>query len=223
MNPTIIRPTGTGLVGRVITGPTCWPPTNVSCCGGRVYPPYHTQSIKGHGPIKNCFRRYWLYSTGLKSSSIFVIHQTNSVIAMLLKKSSAVYSQKNHNASREIRYSPILGALKYYAKINAAWSLVWSSHLSTAIKQADYVNEIHAKSSSISAVQSWVVHWGRKTTCSVLPYEKQKLNMFQGGGGEHRQCNAPLGQHDHHSDMDSQTPSLVRVPQSGIHQQMAIL
>ena len=49
-------------------------------------------------------------------------------------------------------YSPILGALQYYAKINAAWSLLWSSHLSTAIKQADYVNEIHGKSSSISAV-----------------------------------------------------------------------
>ena len=64
------------------------------------------------------------YSTGLKSGSIFVIHQTNSVIAMLLKKSSDVYLQMNHNAIREIRYSPILGALQYYAKINAAWSLL---------------------------------------------------------------------------------------------------
>ena len=67
---------------------------------------------------------YSTLSTGLKSGSIFVIHQTNSVIAMLLKKSSDVYSQMNHNAIRELRYSPILGALQYYAKINAAWSLL---------------------------------------------------------------------------------------------------
>ena len=36
---------------------------------------------------------------------------------MLLKKSSDVYSQMNHNAIREIRYSPILGALQYYPKL----------------------------------------------------------------------------------------------------------
>ena len=96
-----------------------WPPTNVSCCGGRVYPPYHTQSIKGHettGPIKKLLPAVLMNSTGLKSGSIFVIHQTNSVIAMLLKKSSvfclftnqsAHHKPTNHNAIRELRLWPL--------------------------------------------------------------------------------------------------------------------